>query len=310
MTAQLLLGDPIAARLREETRARVAELAARGVRPRLVSLFAGENAGIRLYLRKQAQACAEVGIEQVELGLPAEVTREEFRARIEDLNRDPAVHAMILHTPLPEPLDVRGLWDAIDPRKDAECMHPFNLGSLLGGTAPVTPCTPMAAVELLRSVRPSLRGAELTIAGHSTLVGKPLALLLLESKTEAPTITVCHVATRDFAAHVRRAEVLIVAAGKPGLIRGDMLRPGCVVIDIGQNVIEVRDAEGRPVLNENGKPRRRTVGDVDFEEAKEVCSWITPVPGGVGPVTVTLLLRNVAACARLALGAPAPVRIV
>jgi len=301
VTAQLLLGDPIAERIRRELERDVADLALRGVRPRLASLHAGDNPSIRLYLRKQAQACAEIGIEQVEIPLPGDIARDDFRSRIDALNRDPAVHAMILHTPLPDHLDVRGLWDAIDPGKDAECMHPFNLGSLLGGTSPVTPCTPMAAVELLRVARPSLAGVEVVIVGHSTLVGKPLALLLLESKREAPTITICHVATRDLAAHTRRAEVLVVAVGKPGMVRGDMIRPGAVVVDIGQNVVAERDAQGHPVLNEKGRPRKRTVGDVVHEEALQIAGALTPVPGGVGPVTVTLLLRNVVSCARRAL---------
>ena len=190
----------------------------------------------------------------------------------------------------------------ISPEKDVEGMHPSNMGMLVYGKMGVAPCTALGAMELLRSSGVELKGKEVVVVGHSEIVGKPLTLMLLASQMESATPTVCHIATRDLAFHTLRADILFVAAGKAGLIRGDMIKEGAVVIDIGINRVPVLDADGKPVLNDKGKPRRKTVGDVVFEEAVEKASMISPVPGGVGPLTTTMLLRNTVVAARQAKG--------
>ena len=235
---------------------------------------------------------------------------------------DPAVSGVLLLMPMPKQIDARAIQVAIDPSKDVEGMGPVNMGRLFYGGGLVAPCTAVAAVELLRSACPDLAGKEVVVVGHSEIVGKPIAMILLQSLDASPTVTVCHVATRDLAEHTRRAEVLFVATGVPQarwlgyrrrrkagenpplpdlspLIRADMIRDGAIVIDVAINRIPRGfDENGEPLKNEKGKTAMKTAGDVDFEAAKEKVAAITPVPGGVGPVTVAMLLKNTIACAK------------
>ncbi|MBI3272781.1 MAG: bifunctional 5,10-methylenetetrahydrofolate dehydrogenase/5,10-methenyltetrahydrofolate cyclohydrolase [Planctomycetes bacterium] len=298
MVAQLLEGGPLAQRIKETLRGEVAALRQRGVVPRLVAVYFQGDPESLVYVRKQRKACEALGICCDSRELPVDSTETGVAEVIQELNDDPTVTGILLQTPLPPQIVGSRMQARIDPWKDVEGLHPVNMGGLLYGTYRVAPCTAVGAVELLRTIRPSLAGLEVTIVGHSKTVGKPLALLLLESALEAPTPTICHVATGDLAAHTRRADVLLVAVGKPELIRGPMIKPGAVVVDIGINLVEVLDAAGRPVLDEKGNPRRRLVGDVESAGAREVASWLTPVPGGVGPVTVMILLRNTVECAK------------
>lgn len=297
MPAQLLYGEPIARRLLEGLSEEVKRLAAAGQAPRLAALYVGENRASRLYMRKQREACAALGIEYETAGLPVESTEERVLEEIQRLNEDPRVTGIIAQMPVPPHIDSRRLRLHLDPAKDVEGMHPESMGRLVYGTARLVPCTAAAAVELARSVHPSFSRLDVTIVGHSETVGKAISLLLLQSPFESATPTVCHIATRDLAAHTRSADILFVAVGKPGLVRGWMIKPGATVIDIGINHVDVLDESGMPVM-ERGRPKRRIVGDVEFEEAREVCAHITPVPGGVGPLTVVMLIRNTIECAK------------
>ncbi|MCX5655235.1 MAG: bifunctional 5,10-methylenetetrahydrofolate dehydrogenase/5,10-methenyltetrahydrofolate cyclohydrolase [Planctomycetota bacterium] len=322
MPARLIDGEAVAAKMNQETAATVAELAAAGRRPHLVAVQVGENPASKIYTNQQAKNCETVGIEYELLNLPAETTQADLIAKIESLNADPRVTGLILQMPLPPQIDARVIQVRISPDKDVEGMHPQNMGRLFYGGGTVAPCTPMAAVELLRSVQADLAGKEVVVVGHSEIVGKPIAAILLQSLSASPTVTVCHVATKDLASHTRRAEILFVATGvsqarwmgyqrlkkaceNPALanlgplVKADMLRPGAIVIDVAINRIpKALDANGDAIKNEKGKPDMKTVGDVDFEAALQVAGAITPVPGGVGPVTVAMLLRNTVRAAK------------
>ncbi|MCD6219782.1 bifunctional 5,10-methylenetetrahydrofolate dehydrogenase/5,10-methenyltetrahydrofolate cyclohydrolase, partial [Candidatus Calescamantes bacterium] len=217
-------------------------------------------------------------------------------------NQDEKVNGIILQVPVPSHMNAREIQMRISPKKDAEGMNPYNIGLLVYGRGRMVPCTAKAAMTLLESTGLSLKGLEVTIVGHSEIVGKPLTLMLLESLFESPTPTVCHISTKDLSFHTKRADVLIVAVGKAGLIRGNMIKEGAVVIDIGINRVPVLDERGNPVLDEKGKKKMKIVGDVVFEEAVEKASFITPVPGGVGPVTTAILLKNTLEAVKLQKG--------
>ncbi len=324
MSAKVIDGEAVAKEILAEVAAEARRLAGAGRPPRLVAVQVGEHPASRIYTNRQARSAREVGIGYELLNLPAEISQGELLARLAQLNADATVSGIILQMPLPAQIDARAAQVHIAPDKDAEGMHPQNMGRLFYGGGPVGPCTPLAAVELLRRTCPDLAGKEAVVVGHSEIVGKPIAAILLQSRTASPTVTVCHVATKDLAAHTRRAEVLFVAAGvsqarwldyrrkreagqRPAppdlspLIRGDMVRDGAIVIDVAINRIpQGLDAGGDPVLNDQGKPAMITVGDVDYEAALARASAVTPVPGGVGPVTVAMLLRNTIACAKAA----------
>jgi len=322
MPATIIDGEALAAKMNEQISADAAELRAAGRAPKLVAVMAGDNPASKMYARMQARSCEAVGIEYELLELLAEISEEDLLAKIEQLNADAAVSGLILQMPVPPQIDARKVQVTIAPAKDVEGMHPENMGRLFYGGGLVAPCTPMAAVELLRQTCDDLAGKETVIVGHSEIVGKPIAAILLQSPSASPTVTVCHVATKDLAAHTKRAEVLFVAAGvsqakwlgysrrkKAGedvalpdlspLISADMLSPGAIVIDVAINRLPKGfDEDGQPLKNEKGKRAMKTVGDVDFEAAKEVVGAITPVPGGVGPVTVAMLMQNTIACAK------------
>jgi methylenetetrahydrofolate dehydrogenase (NADP+)/methenyltetrahydrofolate cyclohydrolase len=292
MTASLLQGEKVASEIKEGLKKDIEDLKAKGTPPHLVAVQVGENAASRVYIKQQQKSCEEMGIKYELKELPGATTQDELLNFIDGLNGDDSVTGIILMMPLPQSIDARQVQVRISPGKDVEGMHPANMGRLVYGEMGLAPCTARAAFELLKSSGVELKGKEVVVVGHSEIVGKPLALMLLSSQMESPTPTVCHIATKDLAFHTKRADIVFVAAGKPGLIKADMVKDGVIVIDIGINRVPVTDENGNPVLNEKGKPKKKTVGDADFEGIKEKASFITPVPGGVGVVTTTMLLYN------------------
>jgi len=250
--------------------------------PRVVAIHNPESPAAKYYMRAQKKTCAEAGVAYEVRTIEPGWDQAKVVALIRDLNRDAAVTGITVHTPLPGGMDQDAVMSAIAPNKDIEGIHPENLGRLAFGVHWPAPCAASAAVELAKLAKPSFKGLDAVVVGRSALVGKAIALLLLQSKGEAPTPTLCHTATADLKGHTLKADLLFAAAGRAGLIRGDMVKPGAVVVDVGIN--ETKDG--------------KLVGDVVFDEAKEVAGWITPVPGGVGPVCHSILLRNIAACAK------------
>ncbi len=271
MPAQLLDGKSIAQSMRSRLKAARDALGPRPIK--LVSVEIGQNPAAAVYLRNQQRAAAEVGIAMEAHHLPIGTTEEELLATIAELNRSPEVAGILVQRPLPPGIDPRHVQTAIDPHKDVEGMHPQNMGAILYREPLLPPCTAAAAQHLIVQTGIDLRGAETVVVGHSEIVGKPIAVLLLHHLS---TVTVCHVGTRHLVDHTRRADILVVAVGKAGLVHGGMIKPGAVVIDVGINT----------------GPDGKITGDVDFASAALVASHLTPVPGGVGPVTVAMLLRN------------------
>lgn len=281
MPAIELKGATIAAPILEEIKERVVALKEAGWTPRLASIEVGDAQDVSLYVRNQRRVSEVVGIEFDHRRYADSITQAELMAVINALNVDPRITGVILQRPIPQHLDLKELQIAINPAKDVEGMNPLNIGKVVYGDALFGPCTSLASIEVLRATGLNLRGLEVVMVGQSEIVGKPIALFLLPHRV---TVTICHSGTRDLEFHTRRAEALFVAVGKPGLITGDMIKPGAAVIDIGINQVEVTEADGTT--------RFKTVGDVDYESAKQVAGWITPVPGGVGPVTLSILMRN------------------
>ncbi len=293
MAGKIIDGKSLAAKFKEDIKREVGELKdKRKVTPLLAAIQVGENPASRVYVKSQRKSCEEVGIDYQLQELPEATSEEELLQFVEKLNRDDKVTGIILEMPLPQQINGRRVQRAITPMKDVEGMSPSNMGMLVYGSPMLAPCTALAAMELLKSTGVDIKGKEVTVVGHSEIVGKPITLFLLSSVLESATPTVCHIATRDLASHTRNAEILIVAVGKAGLIKGDMIKQGAIVIDVGINRVPVLDDKGKPVVDSEGKRKMKTVGDVVFEEAVEKASYITPVPGGVGPLTVVMLLRN------------------
>ena len=285
-TAKLIDGRAVAARVKEELKKEIVELETKyQSSPLLLAVQVGENPASASYLKSQKKGCEEVGIDYQVQELPREISEKELVQFIKEKNQDEKITGIILQMPLPQQIDAEKVQEAIDPKKDVEGVNPQNMGLLFYGWPGLVPCTALAVMELIKSTGTSIKGKQVTLVGHSALVGKPLALLLLSSEFDSATTTVCHIATQDLAANTKRAEILIVAVGKPGLIKGDMIREGAIVIDVGINRVE-------------GK----IVGDVIFDEAKEKASMITPVPGGVGPVTASMLLKNTVEAWKIQLG--------
>ena len=278
----ILDGKAVAARVRAEVKAGVQDFSRKtGATPTLAVILVGDFAPSQIYVRNKKKAADEAGIASRDYLFPAGTTQEQLDATVQEINRDPAIHGILLQLPLPAGLDEDAAVRAIAPEKDADGLHPCNLGQLLAGKPTLVPCTPAGCLEILDHYGIELQGTEAVVLGRSRLVGKPLAQLLLGRHA---TVTMCHTKTRDLAAHTRRADVLCVAAGKAGVVTGEMIKEGAVVIDVGINRLD------------SGK----LVGDVDFESAAKKARAITPVPGGVGPMTIACLLRNTvtAACAQ------------
>ncbi len=284
MPADLIDGVSIAREIRQEVAERAAYLIERGTRPGLAVLLVGEDPASAVYVRSKGRACEEAGMHSVTIRLPATTTQEELLACVAALNIDPLIHGILVQMPLPAPLDADAVICSIDPRKDVDGFHPINVGKLLIGERDgFVPCTPAGVQQLLVRSKIETAGAECVIVGRSNIVGKPMAALLMQDAAGANgTVTVCHRHTRDLGLHTRRADVLVVAAGRVRLVTAEMIQPGAVVIDVGMNRID------DPTV-----PRGyRLVGDVDFETVSQVASKITPVPGGVGPMTIAMLMSN------------------
>jgi len=323
MSAKIIDGGAVAARMQAQVQSAAKELAAKGRPPLLVAVQVGENPASRLYIRNQKKSCEEAGLPYRLDELPEDTTQQALEAHVNSLNGDRSVTGIILQMPLPAGLDARKVQLTISPEKDVEGLHPVNMGRLMYGSPRIGPCTAMAAVELIKETGVKVEGADAVVVGHSEIVGKPIGVLLLGLNAST---SVVHIFTKDLASYTRRADILVVAAGKSQalwtryeratrkgekpplpdlspLIKADMIKRGAVVIDVAINRIpEGFDANGEPLKQTEGKsagkPKIITTGDVDFEAGKEIASFITPVPGGVGPVTVAMLLRNTIECAR------------
>ncbi|MDQ6828421.1 MAG: bifunctional methylenetetrahydrofolate dehydrogenase/methenyltetrahydrofolate cyclohydrolase FolD [Gemmatimonadota bacterium] len=293
MEATLIDGTRIAREIRAEVAVLAADLQAKGMTPGLAVVLVGEDPASAVYVRSKGKACEEAGMHSVTIRLPAATTEDELLAHVDALNADVAIHGILVQMPLPKQIDPDTIVRRIKPEKDVDGFHPMNVGKMLiGDEGGFVPCTPAGVVELLVRSGVETKGAECVVVGRSNIVGKPMAALMVQNRRGAnATVTVCHSATRDLAEHTRRADIVIVATGKPATVTGDMLKPGAVVIDVGINRVN----------DPSAKQGYRLVGDVDFESAKRVASKITPVPGGVGPMTIALLLRNTVRAATRAL---------
>jgi len=273
MSARIIDGNALSAAVRGELATRAAALKARGVAPCLTVILVGEDPASAVYVRNKVAGCEKAGIRSIKDVYPVDVDPAVVLARIAALNADPAVHGILVQLPLPEQFDADAVLEAISPQKDVDGFHAENVGALMQGNPRFQPCTPYGVMKMLESEKVALKGAEAVVVGRSNIVGKPMAMMLLQAGC---TVTICHSQTRDLAFHTRRADVLVAAVGKAKMITGAMIKPGATVIDVGMN------------RNEEGK----LCGDVDFDSAKEVAGLITPVPGGVGPMTITMLLTN------------------
>jgi methylenetetrahydrofolate dehydrogenase (NADP+)/methenyltetrahydrofolate cyclohydrolase len=283
MTARLLEGKPVAEKIRERVRTRVADLKSAGVEPCLATVLVGDDPASQSYVRGKEKACAKLGIATKSFTPSPDIGMDEMLKLVGELNADPEVHGILVQLPLPGDLDEAKVTMAIDPDKDVDGLHPVSLGKLLSGKPGFVSCTPQGIQVMLLEYGIEIEGQDIVIVGRSNIVGKPLANLLIQKANGAnATVTLCHTRTRDLAAHTRRADILVVAAGRPGVVTADMIRPGGVVVDVGVN----------RVPDDTRERGYRLVGDVDFEAAREVASAITPVPGGVGPLTITMLLSN------------------
>ncbi|MGR3571189.1 bifunctional 5,10-methylenetetrahydrofolate dehydrogenase/5,10-methenyltetrahydrofolate cyclohydrolase [Brevirhabdus sp.] len=271
------MGKPVRARILAQVAAYMEGVRAEGAQGRLVSICIGDTPEVAVYMRNQARGAAQAGIPFDQQLWSADITQEDAKALIAGMNDDPGVLGVILQRPVPAHINLRSLQSAIHPLKDVEGMNPASIGNIVYSDVALAPCTAAASVELIRETGLPMQGLEVVMIGHSEIVGKPAAFLLM---AEGATVTVCHHMTRSVAMHSRRADVVVVAVGKPHLVGPDMIKPGAVVIDIGIN--QITDEDGQT----------RIVGDVDTDAVREVAGWITPVPGGVGPVTVAILMRN------------------
>ncbi len=273
MPAQLLDGNLLSKKLRAEIAARSAILTAKGVRPGLAVIVVGDDPASQVYVRNKVKACEDVGFHSVLERYPAELDEAQLLARIATLNADPSIHGILVQLPLPKHISAERVLESIASDKDVDGFHIANAGALMVGAPLFKPCTPYGCMKMLESIEYPLRGARAVVIGASNIVGKPMAMLLLQA---GATVTICNSKTKDLAAHTKEADVLVVATGKPKMITGNMVKPGSVVIDVGINRL----------------PDGKLCGDVDFDTAKYVAGWITPVPGGVGPMTITMLLMN------------------
>ncbi len=273
MPAQLIDGNLLSKKLRAEIATRSAILTANGVRPGLAVIVVGDDPASQVYVRNKVKACEDVGFHSVLERYPAELDEAQLLARVATLNADPSIRGILVQLPLPKHISAERVLKSIDSDKDVDGFHIANAGALMVGAPLFKPCTPYGCMKMLESIEYPLRGARAVIIGASNIVGKPMAMLLLQA---GATVTICNSKTKDLSAHTKEADVLVVATGKPKMITGNMVKPGSVVIDVGINRL----------------PDGKLCGDVDFDTAKYVAGWITPVPGGVGPMTITMLLMN------------------
>jgi methylenetetrahydrofolate dehydrogenase (NADP+) / methenyltetrahydrofolate cyclohydrolase len=273
MTAQLIDGNALSRQLRTEVKARVSALKAKGITPGLAVILVGENPASQVYVRNKVKACEDTGMHSVLETWPASMSEADLLARVDTLNQDPSIHGILVQLPLPAHIDAQKVIEAISPTKDVDGFHMASAGALMTGMPGFWPCTPYGCMKMLESIGYDLSGKHAVVIGRSNIVGKPMALMLLQKNA---TVTICHSATPDLKAMTLQADVIVAAVGKRNVVTADMVKPGAVVLDVGMN------------RNDEGK----LCGDVDFDGVKEVASWITPVPGGVGPMTITMLMVN------------------
>jgi methylenetetrahydrofolate dehydrogenase (NADP+)/methenyltetrahydrofolate cyclohydrolase len=282
MSALLIDGNALSQQMRADFAARTQSLIAQGVRPGLAVILVGENPASQVYVRNKVKACEQVGIHSLLEKYPQALSQADLLARVDALNNDPSVHGILVQLPLPAHIDAQKIIEAIDPSKDVDGFHVASAGALMTGLPAYWPCTPHGCMKMLESIGYKLKGKHAVVIGRSNIVGKPMALMLLQ---ENATVTVCHSATVDLKHHCLQADVIVAAVGKRNVLTADMVKPGAVVLDVGMN----RDDAGK------------LCGDVDFEAVKLVAGYITPVPGGVGPMTITMLLANTLDSAQQAL---------
>lgn len=273
MTAQLIDGNALSRQLRADVSARVTALKAKGITPGLAVILVGENPASQVYVRNKVKACEDTGMHSVLERWPATLSEAELLARVDALNHDTSVHGILVQLPLPAHIDAQKVIEAISPAKDVDGFHIASAGALMTGMPGFWPCTPYGCMKMLESIGCELKGKHAVVIGRSNIVGKPMALMLLQQNA---TVTICHSGTKDLKALTLQADVIVAAVGKRNVLTADMVKPGAVVLDVGMN------------RNDEGK----LCGDVDFDGVKEVASWITPVPGGVGPMTITMLMVN------------------
>jgi len=300
MTARIISGTEIAAQIREELKTAVAELKQRhGIVPGLVTILAGDNPASVSYVTAKQKTAHELGFHSVQDSRSGDISQEELLALIDGYNRDPSIHGILVQLPLPGHIEESAVLNAIDPDKDVDGFHPVNVGRLMigGDQVKFPPCTPAGIQELIVRSGFETSGAEVVVVGRSNIVGKPIANMLLQKARGAnATVTVVHTRTKNLDSHCRRADILIVAAGVPGLVKPEWIKPGACVIDVGVNRV------GEKISEKTGKKIAILKGDVDFDAAREIAGAITPVPGGVGPMTITMLMKNTVRAAQIACG--------
>jgi methylenetetrahydrofolate dehydrogenase (NADP+)/methenyltetrahydrofolate cyclohydrolase len=298
MSAKILDGKAVAEKIRQNIKREVEELKGKGITPGLVTILVGENPASVSYVTAKQKTAHELGFYSVQENLPENVSEEELLNMIDKYNRDPQIHGILVQLPLPKHINEKRVLYAIDPRKDVDGFHPVNVGKLVIGEPCFIPCTPYGVLMLLAETGVPVDGADVVVVGRSNIVGKPVAILLMQKRKPVgnATVTVCHTGTKNMAEHTKRADILIVAAGVPKFVTADMVKEGVVVIDVGVNRIGTTP-EGKAKL----------CGDVDFEGVKEKASFITPVPGGVGPMTITMLMKNTLESAKMWAGLPSEV---
>lgn len=281
MAAQLILGKEVAEEVFADLRTRIAALKEAGVTPGLGVIIVGEDPASQVYVRNKVRMCEELGMRSFRIDLPAGISQDQLMAKVEELNSDPSVHAFLVQLPLPKGLDENAVINAIDPRKDADCFHPENVGRMLIGEPSFLPATPAGVMEMLRRRNIETRGKHAVVIGRSNIVGKPMAALLEQKGVDA-TVTVANSYTPNLPEILRTADIIVAAVGRPGTVTGDMVKDGAVVIDVGTNRVD-----------DPGSPKGwKLVGDVDFDSVSPKASWITPVPRGVGPMTICMLMAN------------------
>lgn len=279
--AEIISGTALSAKIRNQLKEETAILKQHGIVPGLAVVLVGEDPASKVYVRNKTKACEEIGFYHEQYDLPASISEQELLDLVETLNASERIHGILIQAPLPKGLDFKNIINHISPNKDVDAFHPYNVGKIMIGDFDFLPCTPAGVMELIHEAGVSVEGKNCVVIGRSNIVGKPQSMLLLK---ENGTVTVCHSKTPNLAEFTRNADILVSAVGKAGLVTGDMIKPGAVVLDVGMN----RNAEGK------------LVGDVDFESAQAVAGYITPVPGGVGPMTITMLMKNTLKAARIA----------
>ena len=298
MSAKIIDGKQVAQEMRAEIKTEVEKLATEGITPGLVTILVGEDPASKSYVTAKQKTSKELGFYSCQDTQPADITEDALLALVDKYNRDPKIHGILVQLPLPKHIDETKVLLAIDPNKDVDGFHPINVGKLMIGEANFLPCTPAGIQQLLIRSGTEMEGAEVVVVGRSNIVGKPIANILLQKQKGAnSTVTICHTRTKDMATHTKRADVLIVAAGIPNAVTADMVKEGAVVIDVGVNRVGEKPSKKTP-----GKMVAILKGDVDFDAVKEKASAITPVPGGVGPMTITMLMFNTLKSAKLANG--------